>query len=574
MSKSINQLVAEQHIQGEETEFYPTTQVIVDKVAEYLSKTNGEIIHSILDIGCGNGAFFEKLDKTQYFYDGNKAGYDPSKLVRNYSKYGIEKSNILAEQLPEDVILLGSDFYSNTLIDKKVDVIFCNPPYSDYDTWMEKIVMQGNASVIVMVVPVRWKNSERIKYAIEKRKFDTEVIGTYDFSDAERKARATVDIVVIKAKCECYNGRSYRKDTTDPFDTWFEETFKFNAEKSNTDSYYSERKEQEEKKNEIVANGDTAEMLVKFYNDDMEKLYNNYRALEQLDSDIFKELKVDIKMLKESLKSRLQGLKHIYWDLLFKKYDRLTCRLTTQGKKRVTQKLQDNTAIDFTLENIFQLTMWIIRHSNTLYDEQLTDFFFKLCNTENIHRYKSNLRWNDDDWKYLKDSCTEYGSFRHDKAKKILKNIQLDYRIVVTAWKNFDFDYTRVRMSEDLIDFLYDLSVIADNLGYKLDLDIPEHHYIEIEYEKWTNRDIYTKNGELFCNLKLYKNGNRHLKFNPKFMQKFNVEMARINGWVQNKEQAQEEMGLSKEEINSIWKSNIKIGIADTTKLLGLPQVV
>lgn len=573
--KSINQLVTEQHRQGEETEFYPTPDYIVDKIAKHLSELKwNECIKSILDIGCGNGNFFKKLDETKYFYDSNKSGYDPSKLVRNYKKYGIEKSNILAGQLPEDVILLGSDFNVQTLIDKKVDVIFCNPPYSVYEQWAEKIIKQANAKEIILVIPSRWINNEQIKYALKVRKFDFEIIGDFDFYEAERKARAKVQVISIHSARQEYNGRSYERDNTDPFDVWFEETFKFNAEKSNTDSYYSERKEQEEKKNEIIANGDTAEMLVKFYNDDMEKLYNNYRALEQLDSDIFKELKVDIKMLKESLKSRLQGLKHIYWDLLFKKYDRLTCRLTTEGKKRVTQKLQDNTAIDFTLENIFQLTMWIIRHSNTLYDEQLTDFFFKLCNTENIHRYKSNLRWNDDDWKYLKDSCTEYGSFRHDKAKKILKNIQLDYRIVVTAWKNFDLEWSRSRLSEDCTDFLYDLSVIADNLGYKLDLEIPDRYTDDIDISDWTNRDIYTTSGELFCNLKLYKNGNRHLKFNPKFMQKFNVEMARINGWVQNKEQAQEEMGLSKEEINSIWKSNIKIGIADTTKLLGLPQVV
>ena len=72
----------------------------------------------------------------------------------------------------------------------------------------------------------------------------------------------------------------------------------------------------EKRKQEIIESGDTAEMLVKFYNEDMQKLYNNYRALEELDAEIFKELKVDVPMLKSSLKERLQGLKHFYWDLL------------------------------------------------------------------------------------------------------------------------------------------------------------------------------------------------------------------------------------------------------------------
>lgn len=563
---TINQLVTEQKKAGEETEFYPTTQEIVDKVAERLSKTQGDTIKSILDIGCGNGAFFEKLDRTDYFYDSDKSKYD-SKLVKSYNKYGFEKSNILAEQLPEDVILLGSDFYSNTLIDKKVDVIFCNPPYSDYETWAEKIILEGNARYIVLVIPARWKNCERINYAIEKRHFEVDNLGTFDFLNAERKARATVDVLYIQQEGKVYNGRRYDCNTTDPFDTWFDNTFTFNAEKRN--DIFEEEKEKQNKANEIIASGDTAEMLVKFYNEDMEKLYSNYRALERLDPEIFKELKVDVKMLKESLKARLQGLKHLYWDMLFKKYDKLTCRLTTVGKKKVTQKLQDNTAIDFTLENIFQLTMWIIRHSNTLYDEQLTDFFFKLCNSDNIHRYKSDKRWNDDEWKYLKESCTEWGSWRKDKAKKILKNIQLDYRIVVTAYKNFDFDYSTVHLSQDCCEFIYDLSVIAENLGFKIDIQIPDR-WDKIDFYEWCNKDIYTTSGELFCNMKLYKNGNRHLKFNPNFMKKLNVEMARINGWVQDKSEVEKELGLKPEEINKLWKSNIQIGITDGSKILGI----
>ncbi len=56
-TKSISRLVNIQHENNEETEFYPSTQEIVDKVAEWLSKSESET-QSILDIGCGNGSFF------------------------------------------------------------------------------------------------------------------------------------------------------------------------------------------------------------------------------------------------------------------------------------------------------------------------------------------------------------------------------------------------------------------------------------------------------------------------------------------------------------------------------------
>ena len=565
MKKSVNQLVAEIKESGENYEWYPTTSEIVEVVAKWIA-THGEMTHDILDIGCGNGGFFEKLDKTQFFYvDDYKSENFHSKLSRNYGKYGIEKSCILAEQLPEDVILLGSDFTTNTLIDKKVDCIFCNPPYSQFDLWAERIIREGNADKIVLVIPERWKNSNPIKEALFQRKYKAEVIGNFDFMNAERKARAKVDVVAISPE---NIGRSYYASrASDPFDLWFDTTFKLNAEKQKERDYEEEQK----KKNELIENGDTAEKLIKFYNDDMQKLYDNYRALEKLDADIFKELKVDVGMLKRSLRERLKGLKLLYWDLLFKKYDRITTRLTTKGRDKVIKRLNDNTAIDFTLENIFQLTMWIIRHSNTLFDEQLTDFFFTLARAENIHRYKSNLRWNDSDWKYLKDKCYEYGHYRENVARKTLRNIMLDYRVIVTDWRNFDMDWSRSRLTDSCRDFLYDMSVIGENLGFELDFKIPDK-YEDIEFDDWNNFDIRTKDGKLFANVKLYKNGNRHVKFCKEFMQKLNVEMARINKWIHSKDEAKEAFGYSESEINSVWNKNLKIGIGEGKKLLGLPM--
>ena len=567
---TVNQLVKEQHRNGEETEWYPTTFEIVDKVAQWIA-THGEYTNEILDIGCGNGGFFEKLDKTDYFNssDYKDKNYD-HKIGRSYKKYGIEKSYTLAEQLPEDVILLGSDFLTNTLIDKKVDCIFCNPPYSQYELWTEKIIREGNAEKIILVIPERWKNNEQIKEALFQRKYSYEIIGNFDFLNAERRARAVVDVVAIIPEQTFYNGRCYSKNNaTDPFDLWFDSTFKLNAEKQKDQEY----NEQKKKRDEIIASGDTAENLVKFYNADMQKLYDNYRALEKLDADIFKELKVDVKMLKTSLRERLKGLKLLYWDMLFKKYDKLTQRLTTKGRDKVIKRLSDNTAIDFTIENIFQLTMWIIRHSNTLFDEQLTDFFFTLARSENIHRYKSNLRWNDSDWKFLKDKCYEYGHYRQDIAKRILRDVMLDYRVIVTDWRNFDFDWSKSRLTDSCRNFLYDMSVIAENLGFRLDFKIPDK-YEDIDFDDWSNFDILTTDGKLFCNVKLYKNGNRHIKFCKEFMQKLNVEMARINKWVHSKEEAQEEFGYSEKEINEVWNKNLKIGIGEGTKLLGLPQAV
>lgn len=551
---SVNQIVEKLKESGEDFEWYPTTQEIVDalseKVKSYTGSSYDNRIYSILDIGCGNGGFFKKFCRDEKF--------------SCIKKYGIEKSLVLSEQLPEDVVLLGTDFNQQTLIDKKVDMIFCNPPYSEYEEWAEKIITTGNCQIIALVVPVRWKDNEYIKYALERRNVQADVIGTYDFSNAERKARATVDLVLVSARQKEYNGRFHSEEIKDPFDVWFDGTFKIKAETDKYNTVYNSDRE-EEIRNELSVAGDTAEMLIQFYNRDMEKLYGNYRKLEELDADLFKELQISIPGLKESLKKRLQGLKHIYWDLLFKKYSKVTSRLTSESRIKVINRLNENTAIDFTLENIFQLTMWIIRHSNTLFDEQITKYFYSLCNTENIHRYKSNKRWSDDDWRYLKESIVEYGRVRREKVRK-LKNILLDYRIIVSDCSNFDYSFWYGKISAPCIDFISDTVIIGQNLGFDIDFSVDN-----LTIDDCKNFDITTKNGSVFANVKLYKNGNRHVKFCKEFMQKLNVEMARINGWIQDKSEVTEEMDIPSDVIDSIWKTNLKIEIESGKKLLGLP---
>lgn len=567
---STNQIVEQLKSNGEDFEWYPTTQEIVNCLAKKIftkrSYGHGEYdckYNSVLDIGCGNGSFFEKIDRTEEQKASMSGDY--GRLLNK--RFGIERSFVLCEQLPNDVVIIGSDFYEQSLIDKKVDMIFCNPPYSEFEFWAEKIIMQGNCEAIVLVIPCRWKLNPKISYALKKRGMAAETLGTFDFLNAERRARAKVDLLFITADDAEFDGRRYRKEANDPFDVWFDETFKISAEKEKVHEW----ERNEAKRQELVAHGDTAEMLVQFYNSDMEKLYSNYRQLETLDADIFKELKVDVKNLKAGLKERISGLKHLYWDELFKKYDKITQRLTSKGRRKVIERLQDNTAIDFTLNNIFQLTLWLIRNSNTMFDEQITDYFYSLCNAETIHRYKSNLRWSDDDWRYIKDGFKGYHSrCEKEEHRKKLKNIRLDYRIVVQAWSNFRESWGSSEMSDDCYDFLEDTYTIAENLGFSVSRILPDNRR-EVYVDSWRNFDVNLADGTLFANIKLYKNGNRHVKFCKEFMQKLNVEMARINGWVQDKTEAAAEMGMSAVEIEKAWGSNRKLEIAAGKQLLGLP---
>jgi len=84
-----NKLIQQVKNEGQGYEFYPTTKEIINRITKDLDSAT----HSkILDIGCGNGNFLNSLNEKKYI------------------KYGIEKSQILINSLPDDIFIVGTDF--------------------------------------------------------------------------------------------------------------------------------------------------------------------------------------------------------------------------------------------------------------------------------------------------------------------------------------------------------------------------------------------------------------------------------------------------------------------------------
>ena len=277
MEKRTKDLITELKENNQDHEWYPTTKDIVKVVSDDIlsSEDNGYI--SILDIGSGNGNVFELLDK---FIPKPKDQYD---RVFSYTKYAIEKSKILIDAMPSDIFIIGTDFLQQTLIDKQVDVIFCNPPYSEFVKWTEKIINEANSKVVYMVIPERWKNSDLIQSTLEQRNVKHTIIGTSNFKESEyRKARSIVEIVRFQIKEDRY-------DKADPFDLWFDDTFKINADKqeSSYSTGYENKQNKKEKMRELIKGQNLIERLSELYDKDMSKLFKNYSLLQDLDYEIF-----------------------------------------------------------------------------------------------------------------------------------------------------------------------------------------------------------------------------------------------------------------------------------------------
>jgi len=517
---------------NEDFEWYPTKNEIIKRLFKDLRNNNSH--YSILDIGAGNGKVLNKLEEY---------GKEPDKHNNtiSFKKYAIEKSKILVNEMDKSIFIIGSNFYEQTLIDKNIDLIFCNPPYSEFELWAIKIIKEANSKIIYLVLPERWVNNKEIEQVIKQRKAKYKILGKFDFLDAEdRPARAKVNLIKIKLENDYRYGNSDLY--TDPFDIWFNTSFKFQAQQKKEYDYTTESNNRDHLKS-IIKKDNLINELVTLYDSDFKLLIDNYKSIEKLDQSIFKELKIDLNSIKESLKLRISGLKNLYWKELFDNLDKITEKLTTKSRENLLGTLIENTNIDFSENNIYCIVIWSIKNANEYYDKQLKDFYLTLADKQNIINYKSNKRIIEDDWRYVKSDNSHYS---------------LDYRIIINKYNFIELGYDGENrgINRDSIFFIQDIFTIARNLN--IDVEYFNHKDYIWEYGK-QQTFFYKDTNEIFMELRPYKKGTVHIKFNQKFIKKLNIEAARLNNWIKSPSEAVNEFDITTEEANNMYKTNFKI---------------
>lgn len=552
------QLVMELKNKEQDYEFYPTTKEIIACIHNHVNY-NWEIEHEakkVLDIGCGTENFRKYIEELHHErelwketaskrIDGS-IDYNISNATnwKIYAYYVMEKSQVLLQRLDKETIVLGTDFYDNTLVDKQVDLIFCNPPYSVYAEWTKRIIAESSCKYIYLVIPERWKSDEKIQKTIETVGAEAKTIGSFDFLNAERSARAKVDVVFVDKT---------KVSTDSAFDRWFDETFNI-RDKEEKNVWETARDKENGLKNQLVGGANKGERLINLYEAEQHKLYEHFLAISGLDVDILESINIQKSAVKQALKERIQGLKTLYWKVVFDNLEEITNRLTSGTRNQMFNKFKSLQSVDFTIQNIYSLIIWVIKNANTYYNDQMIEFFKNLSSVENCKPYKSNNRIGTDNWRFA-DENSHY---------------TLDYRIICNklsfsnyySWdKNID-----TRKATSVID---DICTIANNLNFEIgEKETPENYG-----EKYT---IKLKNGKTFCDYRIYKNGNTHFKFNKEFMKALNVEVSRLLGWINKPEDISKEFDDEiKAGAEKYFKGSMQYCISNgdnTLKLLGTCQ--
>ncbi len=537
-------------------EWYPTTDEMIDAVFWKCGD-----LGSMLDIGAGDGRVLERIDKLVHLRASKESGQHYNCCIH---KYAIEKAPIHIERMPPDISIVGTDFVLQTLIDKKVDVVFCNPPYTEYEGWATKIIKEANAKFVFLILPDRWTGSKLIEEAIKQRGAVSRVVWSGDFSNADRQARARVDIIKITITT---TDNDYQREETNPFNVWFDEYFAgFGKLKSVDDEDEDEETKKPDPMHEIVEGQNLIERLASLYTHDMNNLLDNYKGLSELDSILLKEIGVSVDEIKAALKLKIEGLKNKYWQELFDNLDKITSRLTSGSRSIMLERLNANCNVDFSTDNAYAVVLWAIKNANRYIDQQLIDMFKTLTEPECVKNYKSNQRT----W--------ERGEWRYGKYESPNTHYMLEYRIITNrhsaikpndAWSSWDFENN---LSKNCHNFINDIMTIANNLGFTTqnrDLSDRGREWESNKEQIFRCTETGDKLGEsVLMAVRAFKNGNLHLKFKQKFIKTLNIEASRLLGWIKTPQDAVDEMGLSKDFVKAHFKTNLLFVAADGQKLL------
>ena len=360
----------------EDFELYPSNKEMIKLIYNRLESSV-----KILDIGAGTCNFkkyFNELSQEQQAISICNAKY-----LNKY--YVIEKSQTLINNFDKDTICLGTDFNDTLLIDKKADVYFCNPPYSEFEQWTIRILKEGNCKKVYMIIPERWKNNQIINNIIEQFNIKYTILGSFDFMhNVERQARAKVDVIEFDKQFDSYKVlEDFNKNA---FNSWFDETFKMrNSENENKYEYDIEREETQKIKNELIGCKTKGDFLVNSYNAEQMKLFEQFKAICSLDIDTLATIGVKKEAIKEAIKQKIKSLKTRYWKIVFDEFEEITNRLTSETRNDMFNRFAELQTVDFTLENIYPLILWVIKNANTYYNDQLISFFRKLSSPENVN---------------------------------------------------------------------------------------------------------------------------------------------------------------------------------------------
>lgn len=523
---------------GEDFEWYPTTDEILTVIARSIRGASDGYRRTfkILDIGAGDGSALVRL---QEMLRDDRDDYRSCYL----ELFAIEKSMVHLANMPKSIVVIGTEFFEQTLVDKEFHIVFCNPPYSEYESWTYRILKECAAGDMYLVIPRRWRENSRLSELVDSLEIEVESLGEFDFEHASRQARAKVEIVRFRPQRESHAA----------FDAAIEELL---PELDRFECQVDDKHDDSSWENRVAQGGSLIDSLVAAYDAELTELYETYRAVVKINPKILKELGVTKANILAGMREKIKGLKNKYWEVLFNHLQEITKRFATKQRKQFLESLRDKTVIDFTHGNVRSMLIWIAKWSSDYCDEQVIELFKSLAQHANVHRYKSNEKvFKKDRWRYkLDDDESHY---------------KIDYRLVVEGFggintSSYSWD-SRNGLTGSSCEFLSDFVTVANNLGFACD-DLPGNHH----WHSGKKVELWLNDGEPLMDVRAFKNGNLHIRASKRLMLAINIQAGKLLGWLHSAEQAVRELEPDAEDVvfvSDVFKLSNRIEPASLLRL-------
>ena len=585
-SPSTHQLVKQLKAAGEDFEWYPTTPSQLAVVAEHMTQLFNEYdIPSryaesirLLDVGAGSGSALDYLTDHLKSLD---------EVTGPVERLAVEKSTLhINSYRNRGITLIGTVFEEINFISKSCDFAFVNPPYKHFTAWISVLLSQLNFKALYAVIPSRWKECDILKDAIKRRGItDVDVLGESDFYDAERQARAKVDIVCFsfadmpsEERLALRRARNPHYKPTlgaggnSPFQMFIENELGLVKTTSKSTKEFKEFEQKERIRKAMATEGSKSCELVKSsgvlaalldnYDRDMQHILEQYKKIATVPGELLDELGVNYDSLVSGVKDKLFGLRQVYWQLLFENLHAISSRLISAHKIELLNTLNAN-ALDFTEKNTIYIVNYAVAIANEKIEQGLVSVFKKLTDKESILKYyASNQHVYHDNWRY-----NDGRDFSIDSKR------MLDYRFVYSSWSNFHNESYKHGLNDNAREFVSDLKVVFTLLGYSqltlsdnLD-DLSPGDKLTIKGNLPTGKTI------TLITIRFYGKGTRHLKFDQQAMLRFNCTVAQILKWVRSKEEFEYETHSTEGVNDCDWDIAESIHIkTDANRLLASPK--
>ncbi len=502
---------------------YEVITAIIDDLAAYNLENP-----AVMDIGAGSGQVLQRLAQ-------------PSK------RYAIEKNFQLRELMGSDSFLIATDFNTTTLIDKLVDVVYSKPPSQLWEAWATKIITEANASLVYLVLPDSWQQSEAIQRSLSARRAKHEIITSFTLNNHP--------LSVVRVKLGVIRKNRSMTDTiaqsVKPFDAWFDAEFPLGLPESAA-SDYSLRASYATTATEIAKSAkqegkDVIVALADSYDSQMNTLLQAYKTLLTVDKRVLCALNVNVSGVKTQLENNINGIKDGYWKALFEYFDVINKRLCTSHRKKLKTYLNSHTSIEYGQSMAHEVILWAIKHANDNQATQLTDLVTKLVEETSVAPYKSNVRtFKREQWRYL-------------ATKENTMKFKLELQFVVDSYCGMQTDSTLYKNGYNLLN---DLLIVAYSVGFDTS-NTPRAEAMVWASRKKNTFYYYDHNEKKelpLMEVSAFKKGTLHLKFNQLFMCKLNVEMGRLKGWLKSPQDAATELEIDQETARDCFQSITYLG--------------